>query len=143
MYKLALVFLAGALQWGTAALAQAEVSGRARMDVVWDYLGAVIDSEGLQRMQCGRFLLVGDRLNWEQAVSEARARLAPPDRERFDKLLQHPRGIEMREQALSAPPKTLKTLMDQGFSLDYACGLMSGMTLERNSAKVERFRALD
>lgn len=37
----------------------------------------------------------------------------------------------------------LKILMGQGLSLDFACGLMIGMGLERNSARIKRFRALD
>lgn len=143
MHKLTLILLAGALHWGTSALAQSDTTGRTRMDVVWEYLEAAAQNEALQRMECGRFMSVGDRLNWEQAVSEARAKLSAPVKERFDKVLALPSSSEIRERTFEHPPKNLKILMDQGFSLDYACGLMFGMTLERNSAKVERFRALD
>lgn len=143
MHKLALILLAGTLPWGAVAQAQADSRGRDRMGVVLAYLEAAAQSEALLRMECGRFMLAGDRLNWEQAVSEARAKLPAADRERLDKVLELPSSIELQERTFAVPPKNLKILMSQGFSLDYACGLMSGMTLERNSAKIERFRALD
>lgn len=143
MCKLALVFLASSLHWGTAAFAQPDTTSRGRLEVVLAYLEAAAQSEALQRMECGRFMLVGDRLNWEQAVSEARAKLPTADRERLDKVLQRPGSSEIRERTYAVPPQNLKILMGQGFSLDYAFGLMSGMTLERNSTKIERFRELD
>jgi hypothetical protein len=143
MYKLALVFLVGAIHGGTYAQSQSESSERTRMSIATAYLEAAAQSESLQRMECGQFMFAGDRLNWDQAVSEARAKLSPADRSLLDRVLAMPSSIELRDRTYETPPKNLKILMDQGLSLDFACGLMIGMGLERNSARIKRFRALD